>query len=178
MCGPGDRAPLTCAGQQRVTRSPLRARTPLAMPARDLHSSLRARNNVVLACVWLVALLAVAFFLGRVPWAMVAAGGVSGALQGALQRRALRDGVASFAKARTAMEVRAAMLSTSAGRAQIKVLWCSFALYFVVFFLTQHVERTPLEVGPPLFAALFAQWFVRESMTARACVELEKAVEA
>jgi hypothetical protein len=95
-----------------------------------------------------------------------------------LQRRALRDGVAELASARSATEVRAAMLSTSAGRAQIKVLWCSLALYFAVLFFAQHVELTPLGVGAPLFAALFAQWFVRESMTVGACAELEKAVEA
>jgi hypothetical protein len=144
------------------------------MTTSTLHSSLRARTNRVLACVWLVALGGVLFYLRRVPWTMVLLGVASGALQGVLQRRALREGATALLSARAALEIRAAMMATRPGRAQINVLWGSFAVYVVALFL-QRAERSMLGLAPLLFSAIFAQWFVREAMTVGACAELERA---
>jgi hypothetical protein len=140
-----------------------------------LHSSLRARTNLVLACVWLAALVCVVFFLGRIPWPLVFLGLVSGMLQGILQRRALRDGATQFLRARSVLEVRAALVSTKAGRAQIWVLWGSFALYLAAVLMVRGQLRTPLDFGPLVLSAILSQWFVRESMTVGACARLERA---
>jgi hypothetical protein len=146
------------------------------MTAATLHSSLRPRTNLVLAGVWLTALVGVLFFFGRIPWTMVALGSASGVVQGLLQRRALRDGSAQFLEARTALEVRAALTSTAAGRAQIRVLWGSFALYLVLLIL-QRGDLTALHLMPLLLSAILSQWFVRESITVGACMQLGKAAD-
>ena len=139
-----------------------------------LHSSLRARTNLLLAGGWLGALLCVVWALGRVPWTMLCLGLVSGVLQGVFQRCALRGAAPLFLKARSALDVRAALVSTSAGRAHIKVLWGSLALYFAVALLETGRPTTP-RLGLLLFSAILAQWFVRESVTVQACAQLEKA---
>jgi hypothetical protein len=144
------------------------------MTSTTMHSSLRARTNVVMACVWLAGLVVVVLLLGRVPWTMVIAGAVSGLLQGALQRHALGEATARFLKAQSPLEVRGAMMSTAAGRAQIAVLWASFALLFALAF-AQSKERGPLALLPLLVSGVLAQWFVRESIVVGACIRLEKA---
>jgi len=144
------------------------------MTTLTLHSSLRAKTNLVLAVVWLAALLGDLFLLGHIPWSMVSLGLVSGLVQGFLQRRALRDGSTELRSARSALEVRAALVATAAGRAQIKVLWGSLAAY-VAAAVIQGEAPTSLRFVPLLFAAILAQWCARESLTVGACAELEKA---
>jgi hypothetical protein len=69
------------------------------MPSPTLHTSLRVRTNLVLACVWLAALLGVVLWFGRVPWTMISVGIVGGMLQGSLQRRAGRRSSAVVGRA-------------------------------------------------------------------------------
>lgn len=101
------------------------------MAGTTLHVSLRSRTNLVLAGLWLAGLAGLIMMQGKVPWLMISLGVVSGAVQGLLQQRALRDGAARFCLARTARDVRAALVSTASGRAQIKVLWGSLPIYLV-----------------------------------------------
>jgi hypothetical protein len=105
---------------------------------------------------------------------MVAAGAVSGILQGALQRHALHEATPLFLKAQSVLEVRAAMVSTKAGRGQIAVLWASLALFAGLAF-AQGRQQGPLALVPLLVSALLAQWFVRESIAVGACARLERA---
>jgi hypothetical protein len=102
----------------------------------------------------------------------ISLGLVSGAIQGVLQRRAIRGGTARFRAARTALEVREALKSTASGRAQIRILWGSLPIYLVAALVGGAPTLSRMELG--VFSAILAQWFVRESLTLSACRHLER----
>jgi hypothetical protein len=142
------------------------------MAGATLHTSLRPGTNALLAALWLAGLVGLVMIQRDTPWVMISLGLLGGIVQGFLQQRALRDEPARFREARTALQVRAALMSTAAGRAQIKALWGSLAIYFVAAL----VRGAPnaFEVPLAIFTAMLAQWFVRESVTVSACRYLER----
>jgi hypothetical protein len=142
------------------------------MATEQIHASLRSGTNALLAAVWLAALVGLVMVQREAPWGMVSLGLVSGAVQGFLQQRALREGAERLREARTSIQVRAALMSTASGRAQIKVLWGSGAIYLVVAML-RHAPG-PFGMIFAVLSAMLAQWFVRESMTVSACRQFEK----
>jgi hypothetical protein len=122
--------------------------------------------------LWLAGLVGLVMVRRDAPWVMISLGLLSGMVQGALQRRALLDAAARLREARNELQVRAALMSTAAGRAQIKVLWGSVAIYV----LAAVVRGAPNVLGVALavFTAMLAQWFVRESVTVSACRHLAR----
>jgi hypothetical protein len=143
-----------------------------AMADARLHASLRVGTNLVLAGLWLVGLVGLVVVQREVPWTLISLGLASGVIQGVLQGRAIRDETARFRAARTALEVREALRSTASGRAQIKILWASLAIYLVVALVRSAPTLSSTELG--VFSAMLAQWFARESLTVSACRHLER----
>jgi hypothetical protein len=135
----------------------------------ELHPSLRASTNIALAALWLAGLVGISIALGRVPWLMIALGAAGGAVQGTLQRKALVEGGARFHAARTSHDVRAILVSTRSGHAQVFLLWVSGAAFVIAGFLQ---GATPAFFA--VLAAILAQWLVREALSVGACVKLAR----
>ena len=88
-----------------------------------MHATLTVRGNIMLAAAW-GAVLAVCLYLS---WPRAALGAalavVVGVFAGTLQARALAASSESFRAAASAIEVRKAMVLSSAGKASVALIW-------------------------------------------------------
>lgn len=93
-----------------------------------MHATLRTRTNVLLIGVW-SALATGAVLLTRPrPFAVLLAGAVFGVAVGALQSRSMAQTGERFRLARTAMDVRHALLATLPGKWAIRLQWIGVAV--------------------------------------------------
>jgi len=86
---------------------------------------------------------------------MISVGVVSGMLQGILQQRALGDGTVQVLTARSALEVRSALISSACGASAGQGPLGSFALYLAMA-LGSRGDLGPLALVPLLSSNWFA----------------------
>lgn len=88
-----------------------------------MHYTLTPRGNAALMALMAAALL-VCFLTGNGPSLPILAGFVvAGAFSGLLQNIALRHSVSQFQSATSALQVRAALVSSASGKGSVALLW-------------------------------------------------------
>ena len=88
-----------------------------------MHQTLKPRTNQTLAIVCAI-VAAIAFTLTRpAPLGPAIVGILLGSAVGVLQRRSIVDARGTFQRAETALDVRRALMSTTAGKWAIAVQW-------------------------------------------------------
>ena len=119
------------------TISPVKKEQQPDPSSKKTHTSLSPRTNMLLICVW--ALVVVSGFVivqPRLPFTVAIAGGLCGALAGAMQHLSIRQDPPGFVAASSLMGVRRALTSTVWGRRYIAWLYFSkVALILVAFVL-------------------------------------------
>jgi multisubunit Na+/H+ antiporter MnhE subunit len=123
-----------------------------------LHPSLRLRNNVLLMGIYFACLLGWLCFVRLTTWQFLIAGLAAGFIAGVLQSQSINEKPQAFLEARTALDVRKAMLSTRSGRLFVPFYW-GFALCLAAASaITGHLI-------PGLVSGMMAFYFMRESAT-------------
>ena len=134
-----------------------------------MHKSLTPRNNLLLMLVWAVVVGAFTIVSAHPNKAlMLGVGAALGLIAGVLQLRALQEGKERFLAATTALEVRAAMASSKAGRFAIFTLYGSAGLLLLTAFMQKEVIAFGLLAGFAAFA------LVRDGIALKGCISLQK----
>jgi len=89
----------------------------------DRHLTLDARFNAALIVVWALAAGALLYLARPRPLLLSGVGAAAGLVAGILQRKSVRLAPASFAEAKSAVEVRRAFKSNPPGRLSIGMVW-------------------------------------------------------
>ena len=134
-----------------------------------MHKSLTPQHNLLLIVFW--ALIVATFIFGSAypnKLFMLGVGIIFGIFIGVLQVRALQESKDQFLSAKTALEVRAAMMSSRSGRAAIYILYVAAGSLLLIAF-TQHEVA-----GFGLIAGYAALAFIRESIALKGCVDLQR----
>ena len=99
-----------------------------------MHYTLTPRGNIPLIALMAIA-LSLCLFLGNgASLAVIAIFSLAGLVAGLLQARSIYNDRSKFLSANTALEVRAALTSSTAGKLSIALLWLSgFALIALLF---------------------------------------------
>jgi hypothetical protein len=135
-----------------------------------MHKSLTPQSNILLIIVW-ASVVATFIFSSVHPNKplMLGVGVIFGIFAGVLQVRALQESKDQFLTSTTALEVRAAMMSSRSGRAATYVLYAAAGSLLLTAF-TQHEV-----VGFGLIAGYAAFAFVRECIALKGCIDLHRA---
>lgn len=137
-----------------------------------MHKSLRPATNLILIAV--TASVVIAAMLLSSPSKvlhMIGAGALFGAILGFLQLRGISAATGPLLAARTAPEVRRAMMNSKAGRASIYGIW--------VFTFLQVMLATMVKGTPPMgiVTGLASQMFVRDLIALKGCYLLQRCWE-
>ena len=135
-----------------------------------MHKSLTPRSNLVLILVW-GAVVGAFMFSSTLPTRalLIGIGAAFGLFAGLFQLRALHETKERFLSATTALEVRAAMMSSRSG------LLATYTLYAAagILLLTAFTQNEFIGLGLVAGYASFA--FVRECLTIKGCIDLQRA---
>jgi hypothetical protein len=135
-----------------------------------MHNSLTPRSNLVLILVW-GAIVGASIFSSMHPnrTILIGIGAAFGLVAGAFQLRALHETQERFLSATTAIEVRAAMMSSRSGRLATYTIYAVAGVLLLTAFAQNEVIGFGLVTGYASFA------FVRECLTLRGCIALQRA---
>jgi hypothetical protein len=130
------------------------------------HASLSPRTNLLLVIIWAAAVVSLLLMIQpRLPFTMVLAGGLLGAVAGVLQHLSISQSPGGFITASSLMGVRRAFTSTPWGRKYIAWLYfCKLTIFVIAFVL----------IRGPLYRVIFGYlvayaslMLVRDSVTLR-----------
>ena len=125
-----------------------------------MHSSLKTNINARLIATWAIGAILLAVIFPSVATAPILVGLPLGCLVGVLQGRAVRANSMAFARASTALEVRAALTGTATGKAALLIQWCAAVAIATLSFVRSHQLFL---VG--FFAGYLGFMLARESVT-------------
>jgi hypothetical protein len=126
------------------------------------HFTLRPGFNVVLIIVWGLAAGVLSWAAQPHPVLLAGVGAAAGLIAGLLQRRSIQSAPATFAGARSALDVRRAFMSNRSGKLSIAMIWIAGLVLMVIAL----VKGGNVPLG---FAAGYATFmFVREIFAFRA----------
>jgi hypothetical protein len=129
---------------------------------------LAPRFNSILIAVWALAAAVLLCVVRPRPILPAAVGAAAGLLAGLLQRKSVRSAPAIFARARSALDVRRAFMSTGAGRLSIAMIWVAGLVLAAIAL----VQGGNVLLG---FVAGYASFlFVRELVSVRAIAEVRR----
>lgn len=138
-----------------------------------MHKSLTPRNNLLLILVWAAVVIAFLFASAHPnKTLMLGVGAIFGFVAGIFQLRAIQASKDKFLTATTALEVRAAMTSSTAGRLAIYTLYLVFGILLLTAFTQKEV------VGFGLIAGYAAFALVRDCIALQGCISLQRAKES
>jgi membrane protease YdiL (CAAX protease family) len=137
-----------------------------------MHKSLTLRNNLLIILVW-AAVVSAFIFASAHPNKplMLGVGAFFGVVAGIFQLRAIQESKDKFLTAKTALEVRAAMTSSTAGRLALYTLY----LVFVILLLTAFSQKEVIGFG--LIAGYAAFALARDCIALQGCISLQRATE-
>ena len=128
------------------------------------HFTLRPGFNVFLIVVWGLAAGLFVWVVRPHPFLLTGVGAAAGLFAGILQRRSIRSAPATFAGARSVLDVRQALMSNRSGKLSIAMIWIAGLVLAVIAM----IEGGNAPLG---FAAGYAMFmFVREVVAFRAVV--------
>jgi hypothetical protein len=138
-----------------------------------MHATLRSANNVTLIAVYFFAAVLIAFLApGSLNWPPIAIGCAVGAWCGVCQRRAIRERASQLLASKTALEVRAALMSSSWGRASVFGLWIG-AVAIVIAAVAVSFPNVQ-EVAASWLLGYLAEKIVREMLTLPSTIGLAR----
>jgi len=143
------------------------------MPAAKSHATLSPRTNVLLLFVWAMGMvLAFLVVQPHLPLALGLAGGLLGAVAGAMQHLSISQDPSRFSAASSLMGVRRALTSTAWGRKYIAWLYFSKVVLVLIAFLL--IKEPLYRVALGYLAGYFSLMLVRDGVTLRDTYVLQR----